>query len=257
MQITTAIACRSPTFLARDEWKTIPWSTSSTSKDLVQHLLDDLSDIPTLLAQYDSLVEATKANSLPLSEGLDRRTRFQRSVADIEHRLHQWKREYADPVGRPFEVPYQVEALGGPRDPSNSDSQFPVFRCRDLSSGAFISPPAIAYPEPELARALCLYYAALLTVSFVDIRTEGGLLPHERYNLACLICRSTEYFTKAAPNHTVRVMGSLRVAYDTLPEGGIERQWVQDMFHVIGKAEHMKSTASLAGAFSVLANEAQ
>jgi hypothetical protein len=156
MQITTAIACRSPTFLARDEWKTIPWSTSSTSKDLVQHLLDDLADIPTLLAQYDSLVEATKANSLPLSEVLDRRTRFQRSVADIEHRLHQWKREYADPVGRPFEVPYQVEALGGPRDPSNSDSQFPSSDVEIYQAGhSFLHLPSLTL-NPNL-HVLCAF----------------------------------------------------------------------------------------------------
>jgi hypothetical protein len=257
MQISTATACRTPTFLAREEWKTLPWSANSSEKDLVQHLLDHLADIPGLLAQYDSLMAATRANSLPLSEILDRRAMFELSVADIQHRLYKWKREYADPAGQPFEVPNQVEDLGGPDDPSNRDFRFPIFRCRDMSSGTLISPPPIAYPDPELARALCLYYAALLTVSFVDIRKEGGLLPHERYDLACVICRSTAYTLQAVPNHSHRVLGSLRVAYDTLPEGGIERQWVVNMFHVIGKAEQVKATAQLAKPFSVLANASQ
>jgi hypothetical protein len=222
----------------------------------VQHLLDHLADIPTLLAQYDSLVEATKGNFEQLSEVRDRRTMIQISISDIEGRLHRWKREHADPVGQPYEVPCQVGAAGEPRGCSDSGSQLSAFWCKDLSSGALISPPTIAYPEPELARALCLYYAGLLTVSFVDIRTEGGLLAHERYDMACLICRSTEYFLQVAPNHSTRVLGSLRVAYDTLPEGGIERRWVEETFHAVGRAEHMKSTTVLARDFSVLANAA-
>jgi hypothetical protein len=223
----------------------------------VQHLLDHIADIPTLLARYDSLVEATRVNSLLLPEVLDERAMFRISVTDIERRLHRWRREYADPVGQPFEVPSQVDEPGGLQDPSNSDSQFPIFRCRDLSCGAFISPPKIAYPEAELARALCLYYAALLTIAFVDIRAEGALPPHERYNLACLICRSTQYVLRTAPSHSVRLLSSLRVAYDTLPERGPERQWVQDMFKLIGKAGHLKWTASLARDFSALANASQ
>ena len=199
-------------------------------------------------------MQATKANSLSLSEVLNRRTMFQISVADIEGRLYQWKREYADPAGQPFEILGPVEAPGGPQDPLNSGHQFPVFRCQDQSSGALISPPTIAYPDSELARALCLYYGALLMVSFVDIRTEGGLLPHERYNIACLICRSTEYFMRTTPNHSSRVTLSLRVAYDTFPEGGIERQWVQDMFQLIAKAEYLKVATSIGKRFSARAN---
>lgn len=163
-------------------------------------------------------------------------------MVDLDHRLRQWKREYADPVGQPFEVPAMVGA---------SDTQLRIFQCRDFPSGEVITPTLIAYPDPELARALCLYYAALLTISLVDIRTERGIPPHEQYKLACLICRSTEYFIQTVPNHSTRVLGPLRVAYDTLPEGGIERQWVQELFQLLGKAEHMNATKTLARDFSV------
>ncbi|KAH8595104.1 hypothetical protein B0O99DRAFT_159018 [Bisporella sp. PMI_857] len=165
--ITTAIACRSPTFLAKEEWKTIPCSISP--KDFVQHFLDILADIPTFLAYYNGIIAVTKANSIPPSQILDRRGILQASVADIECRLHKWKIKHADQIGGPLESSDQVK---GSQLPSAADTQFPVFRCRDLLSGELISPLAVTYPEPELARALCLYYGALLTISFVDMRTE-------------------------------------------------------------------------------------
>ncbi|KAH8586799.1 hypothetical protein B0O99DRAFT_48036 [Bisporella sp. PMI_857] len=250
--ITTAIGCRTPTFLAKEEWKTIPWSISP--KGFVQHLLDVMADIPTLLAYHDSLKSATKANSISRSQMLGQRTILQASVADIEYRLHKWKIEHTDPISGPSEFPGQGEVPRGLQSPLASDTQFPIFRCRDQLSGELISPTAITYPEPELARALLLYYSALLTISFVDMRTEGKLGPYEQYRLACLICRSIEYSIRAVPNHATRVMGPLRAAFDALPEGGVERQWVQDVFLVIRKAEHMKWATSFAKDFSIQTN---
>ncbi|KAH8600173.1 hypothetical protein B0O99DRAFT_503549, partial [Bisporella sp. PMI_857] len=240
---------RSPTFLAREEWKTIPWSTSP--KGFVQHLLDVIADIPALLACYDSLKAATKANSISHAQILSQRTILQASVAGIECCLHKWKVQHADPISGPLGF------SGGLQPPLASDIQFPIFRCRDQLSGELISPTTITYHEPELARALCLYYSALLTISSVDMRTEGKLEPYERYDLACLICRSTEYSIRAVPNHATRMVGHLRAAFDTLPEGGVERQWVQDMFEVIRKAEHMKWATSLAKDFSIQTNTSQ
>ena len=96
-----------PTFLAKPEWKTISWSLNLTSKDIIHHLVDHVSDIPGLLARYDVFVRAIKANSTSHSMISNQRLELCTLVADLEHRLHQWKREWAS--GQHFEVPNSVE----------------------------------------------------------------------------------------------------------------------------------------------------
>jgi hypothetical protein len=43
---------RRPTFLSREEWKTVPWNGNFSNKDMLQHLLDIL-EIPAFLEQFD------------------------------------------------------------------------------------------------------------------------------------------------------------------------------------------------------------
>jgi hypothetical protein len=238
-QVVGALVCRSPTFLAQEEWKTIPWSTGSSSKDLLQHLLDVVVNIPSVLAQFDSLVEASKTGSMSCSEANHQQTILWASSAGIKHCLQQWKREWADtyPFGQPYEVPTRNE------DSTAfviSCNQLPTFRCRDLTTMRIVTPTMMAYPDPRMALAQCMYYASLLMLSGVDTK-PGEVRLDEQYSLACLICRSMEYCMKVLlGGHINRVLFPLRVAYDILPDGDIEREWVTEVFKRIEKIKMIK-----------------
>jgi len=248
-----AIGSRSPTFLANHEWKTIPWSIDPSSKDLGQHILDHFADIPTLLAEFDILAGApADANSGTCPGNPDRRATFCSLLVGLEHRLHEWKREYADPRGQPFEEPLPVKDPTELQTTPTPGNLLPIFRCRDVN-GEIFTPTLISYPDPDLACALCIYYSSLLVISVFDIRTEGKIQPQEQYNLACYVCRSMEYFTKIlSKDNLAQVLFGLRVAYDTFPMWDVERRWVEDVFQLIGRTSKMKACESLARSFSVL-----
>jgi len=249
-----AIACRSPTFLASREWKTIPWSTNPSSKDFQQLLLDHFADIPTVLAQFDALAGA-EANPLAGFQIQDQRTILCNLVAGLERDLRQWKREYANPKGSPSEVAQQVRGSVELRALSTPSTMLPIFQCRDMSSGVYTTPTLIIYPDPDLAIALCIYYSALLVVSLFDVRTESKIQSQEQYSLACIICRSTEYFVQSVHGDAfVLMLFGLRVAYDTFPERSFEKQWVKNVFLLIGKASNLRVCATLMQDFSVLKN---
>jgi hypothetical protein len=241
-QVVASILCRSPTFLAKDEWKSAPWSTGSSSKDLVQHLLDVAVDIPSVLAQFDNFVEATKGCYLSSSDSYYQQTMLSTSLADTKRRLQQWKRQWADtyPFGQPYEVPAQNEDLQGPAPFSTLGNLLPTFRCRDLTTMEITAPTTLAYPDPQMAVALCMYYASTLVLSGVVTRPEEAQL-YERYELACLICRSMEYCMQTLlGGHINRVLFPLRVAFDILPNGDIEREWVQEVLKLIEKLKLVK-----------------
>jgi hypothetical protein len=247
-----SISSRSPTFLARYEWKTIPWSVNPSSKDLTQHLLDHFADIPTLLAEFDILAEA-ESNSVAVSAERDRRAMFCKFLLRLEHHLHQWKREHADPRGQPFEVPLKLKGATELQAFSTLYNVLPTFQCRDMSSQEIITPTLINYPDSELACALYVYYSTLLVISLLDIRTEGEIKPQQQYNLACFICRSAEYFTRIFSNENLfLILFGLRVAYDTFPKGSLEKQWVEDVYLLKGRTYKIKACETLGREFSVL-----
>jgi hypothetical protein len=220
----------------------------------MQRLLDHVSDIPTLLAEYDILTASTNINTISQSEFHDRHIIFWATLSDIESRLRQWKVDHADsyPAGQPYEVPIEVDCLEEPIGLSYEDDGLPIFQYRDLSSLEIITPTLIAYPDPNLAHTLCLYYATLLTMSRIDTRPECGIQPFEQHRLACLICRSIRYFIQAVPGNLIlRMMFPLRTACDSLPEGSLEQKWVQAMFLWIGRTRPMGSSVTLRGEFSV------
>jgi hypothetical protein len=238
----TAIGCRSPTFLTREEWKTIPWSANPSSKDFQQLLLDHLADIPTLLTQFDILVEA-ETNGMTYSQTQGQRDMFCGLLTDLEYCVRRWKREQADPRDQPFEG-FLV---------STPHNILPNFQCHDVLSGAIITPALIVYPNADLALAHCWYYLALLVVSLYDIRTEGRIQPDEKYILACSICRSMEYCvqTVRGPSSMLSLF-ALRVAYDTFFEESIEKRWAKDVFLMAWKASNLQACATLMQEFSVL-----
>jgi hypothetical protein len=160
---------------------------------------------------------------------------FCASVADLEHRLRQWKAELADFTGECSEFTAPGGFSGERYIFSVSDKQVPIFRCRALSIGKVITPTSLAYSDLEFANTMCLYYAGVLIISFIDTRTEGGIQPHEKYDFACLICRRVQYFTLFPEGEIVRVLVPLQVAYNALAEGGLERQWISGIFQLVAE----------------------
>src|SRR5437762_11174081 len=136
-----ALVMRVPTFLAREEWKIVPWSAGSSAKDAMHHLLDQVVDIPAFLAQFDMFMESLSSGSMPSSEVVPTQTKLWKWVADLDHRLRQWKKDWVDdyPHGQVKEVSTQGT------DP------FPVFRCRNLATMEIITPKTLVYPDLRLA----------------------------------------------------------------------------------------------------------
>lgn len=149
--------------------------------------------------------------------------------------MRQWKHEYADmyPHGQPLHVSSQD---GGP---------FPTFQCTDLRTGKTINPPSIAYPDPQLCRTLCTYYAALIVLSSIDTRPPhhptARIQPMEAFGFACTICRSVEYFFKNVPgNMTNRMAFPLRAAHEALPVDGVERAFIKEVNERVEKRKVSK-----------------
>lgn len=218
-----AITTRLPTFLAHPEWKHVPWSAGSTPKDLLQHLLDHVVEIPALLAYADRLKNCSPAKS-PVET-----SRLQEELwtfADrIEQALYQWKREWADsyPGGQPTELSARIQ------------DNLSTFRRQDRITGEIICSTTLVYPDPVLAQAMCYYYAALILVFSADARPRETELS-DMYSLACSICRIMGFFARTVPSGLAsRVAFPFRLAYDCLPEGSIERDYVEEAFRWIAK----------------------
>lgn len=220
------MATRTPSFFAQEEWKTIPWSAGTTPKDIMHHLLDLVVEIPELLAQYDQFQTAQESSVLGAGEMTAKQTMLWNGVADLTYRFLQWKKTWVDnyPNGAPREVD------------SQGDDPFPVFRCRDLRTMQIIQPRTIVYPDLRLAQTMCFYYATRLILSSVDTRPKGAVTRAQQYMLACNICRSLEYYLRNSPGNMInRLALAVRVAWEALPENGVEREFMMEMFRLVEK----------------------
>jgi hypothetical protein len=225
---------RKPTFLARKEWKTVPWSAKGCTKDIMENLLEQVVDLPAVLWRFDRYTQALQSPTAS-SASLHRLSRkLHASTTKFESRLRRWKRDFADsyPPGQPYEVP----ALG-------DGSTFPVFTYFSPLNNAIITPPILTYPTPQLARTLCMYYAALLLLTSVDMRPAGiRISPLEGLDCARSICRSMEYYIGAVPGNMVNRMAfPLRVAYDALPERGGERAFVREVWKLVERRNRLRA----------------
>ncbi|OQV01178.1 hypothetical protein CLAIMM_06580 isoform 2 [Cladophialophora immunda] len=61
--ILAAVAARSPTCLASEEWKTIPWILSRTPKNPVGYLIDIASELPALYLKFIRYLKTTDAGA--------------------------------------------------------------------------------------------------------------------------------------------------------------------------------------------------
>lgn len=234
--VGAALTTRQPSFLAQEEWKTVPWSAGTTTKDILHHLLDHAVDIPSLLGQSDEFQAAIQQpGMLSAHEKAAKQAALWNGIADLTGRFLRWKHDWVDlyPDGPPREV--------GPSTPFSANAKdnesFPTFECRDLRTGAIFAPSKFLYPDLRLAQTMCVYYAFRLILSSVDSRPPGQATGQlDQYALGCGICRSLEWYILTAPGNMInRLAFPVRVAWEVFPNGGPEQRFIYDVVKLVEK----------------------
>jgi hypothetical protein len=215
-----------------EAWKTIPWSSGGTQKDILHHLLDLVVEIPELLSIFDELQAAQESQHLGKGELRVKQAQLWNGIADLTGRFKQWKKDHVDcyPAGPP------KEAVG-----PQGEEPFPIFRCRDLRTMKVIEPPALVYPDLRLLQTMCVYWAARLILSTIDDRPEGAMTMPERYHCACDVARSLECYLRRAPGNMInRLAFPVRVAWEALPPRGPERDFMQKVFSIVDQRHSLR-----------------
>ncbi|PYH49865.1 Zn(II)2Cys6 transcription factor domain-containing protein [Aspergillus saccharolyticus JOP 1030-1] len=232
--VTAALVNRQPTFLSSSEWLTVPWSGDGPSKDILQRLLDVAVHIPGYLAQIDDFQLALRESAVPTSELVRMQSAIRVRALQLQDMLQEWKHTYADTYegGGPHEEP----SFGSGRDRLNGEHSFPVFRYRDPSTMQITAATNLVYPDLLLATLMCYYWALNLVISATDTGLVGVLGLQERYQYACNICRSMKYYAETVPGCLVsRIMFVLRTAFDSFPDGMVEKESMSELFAYIGR----------------------
>lgn len=191
-------------------------------------LMEHMVDIPAILHQADEFERGNLDEAAQSS--------LWRKIKQVEFRLQKWKFEWADnyPSGPVLEADFQ------------SEEAFPVFQYVDQSGRELITPLPLVYPDPQLARVLCFYYAAMILLCSADKQSSQAHLRFKRYSFAMLICRSMKYFMNSVPGNMVnRMMLPLSVASAELPEGSIERAFVLDVSRMVETKGRLNSWAAI------------
>ncbi|CAG8412787.1 unnamed protein product [Penicillium salamii] len=221
-----ALAARQPSFLAREEWKTIPWSAGTTKKDFLHHLLDLAAEVPGYLALSDAFKDAQKNSVMGAQEIAVKQSTIWNGIGELTNKFYQWYEDWV--VTYPDGPPQEVEQTG--------DQGFPIFQRRNLRTGATFTPPRFEYPNLLMAQTMCLYYSFRLVLSSVDSRPHDRVSPMEQYDLGCGICRSLEFYILTAPGNMInRLAFPTRVAWEAFPDGGPERQFMIEVLHLVEK----------------------
>lgn len=225
---------RKPSFLAREEWKTVPWSAPGVTKDIMARLLEQVVDLPAILWRHDQFMAALRTHDKSPDLLANQQKRLWNAIIKLVDRLLLWKNTWADTY--PTGLPYEVNDQGA--------DYFPVFRYIDPLTNEHVVPPTLVYPDPQLARTLCMYYASMLLLISVDTRPppDGLRSGTLRTELAHLVCRSMEYFIRAVPGNMINRMAfPLRVTYDSLPEGCEERRFIEEVFFLVERKNALRS----------------
>lgn len=225
-QVTAALATRKPTFMASEEWLTVPWIGDAPPKNILHRLLDIVVDIPAYLSQFDELCASLNDGTKTPPELVTSQSNVRDHAMELDRRLRQWECQDASqyPAGGLWE---QVDLEG--------KDDFPIFRCQHFKTVDIIQPTVLVYPDLLLAMSMCFYWATRLILSAGDPGIVRVLSPEERYILACNICRSVKYYVLNIPGCLVsRLMFVLRVAFDTFAEETVEKEFVSDLFAYIG-----------------------
>ncbi|KAJ5142552.1 uncharacterized protein N7515_001339 [Penicillium bovifimosum] len=204
-----ALVVRQASFLAREEWKTIPWSAGTTRKDILHHLLDLAVDIPGLLGLSDAFKKAQITSVMGTQEMAVKQTTLWNGIGELTDRFYQWYDDFvlASPDGPPQEAEQEA------------DQGFPIFQCRNLRTGATFTPTRFIYPNLLLAQT---------------------------YELGCGICRSLEYYILTAPGNMInRLAFPTRVAWEAFPDGGPERRFMVEVLHLVERRHALGLWGSL------------
>lgn len=217
---------RQPTFLSREEWKTIPWTGNSFDKNMLQHLLDDILDIPAFLEQFDKENCVATTEIISSNQSSSHSSLSAWAIA-LDNRLSLWKSKYADSY-----------SIGQPTFASQTDN-LPIFRCRNEDKSEIVTPTIIIYPDVMMATSLCMYNTARLLLS------TTGLLPaspkQKVYNYACDICRSIPFYIRHSSRLIMMdVEFPLRVIYNTFDKASIESKFIEDICRVIRDRYHLE-----------------
>lgn len=214
--MTTALSSRKSTFLATEQWISVPWLGGNSKKDALQYLLDHVVNIPALLEQMDQY------RSQPGSDLTDDSELQKQALISWALSLHRsllcWKSDYADTYPR------------GPAREIPQNSHFPIYRPSPTVMTTITIPTALTYPDLTLARSLCLYHAAQLILLGTRLLCDGSL-SKTRPTHVNDICRSVQWiFMNASAPFMPQLEFSLQVAYDTSGEGSSERAFIQEVF---------------------------
>ncbi|KAF7713624.1 Fungal Zn(2)-Cys(6) binuclear cluster domain-containing protein [Penicillium ucsense] len=240
-----ALAARQPSFLAREEWKTIPWSAGTTKKDMLHHLLDVATEIPGLLAQSDQFKESQAARTMGAQETAVKQVALWNGITECMGKFQQWYEEWV--VQNSQGLIQEVE--------QNETQDFPIFRRRDLRTGAIYAPTRFIYPNLLLAQTMCLYYAVRLILSSIDTRPQDRVTPMEQYELGCGICRTMAYYILTAPGNMInRLAFPTRVAWEAFPDGGPERAFLAEVLQLVERRHALGLWGSAMAELSVRQN---
>ncbi|RHZ72415.1 hypothetical protein CDV55_108854 [Aspergillus turcosus] len=236
--VTAALVHRKPTFLASQEWLTIPWPGDAPSKDILHRLLDIAVDIPAYLSQIDDFAAALRSGIAPSTELVAQQSAIWDRATELQSRLNLWKSMFADtyPLGRAWE------------EPTETETGFPTFKCRDPETMQLVEARLLVYPDLLSATCMTYYWALHLIVSTTDSGLASVLGLQERYQYACNICRSVKYYVENIPGCLVsRIMFVLRTAFDAFADGMVEKEFVTEVFRHIADKFH----------FGVFANQCE
>ncbi|KAJ5888592.1 hypothetical protein N7495_008633 [Penicillium taxi] len=219
-----AIALRKPTYLAREEWKTIPWSADTTRKDILHHMLDLAADIPGLLARSDEFKEARNFPITGTQEMVVKQASLWNDISKLTTAFEKWHLDWVEcyPDG-PIREVEQTE-----------DQGFPIFKRRDLRTGAIYTSTKLSYPNLLLAQTICVYYAMRLILSSIDTRPEDRVTPMEQYEFGCGICRTYEWYILTAPGNMInRLAFPTRVAWEAFSDHSPERAFLVEVLQLV------------------------
>ncbi|KAJ5206580.1 hypothetical protein N7491_002805 [Penicillium cf. griseofulvum] len=224
--IGAALATRQPSFLAHEEWKTVPWSAEMSRKDILHSLLDLATEVPGLLAISDAFKAAQITSHMGAQEMAVKQSTLWNEIRKLTDRFCQWYEDYV--VAYPDGPPQEAE--------QNGDQGFPIFQRRDLRTGATFTPTRFIYPNLLLAQTMCVYYAVRLVLSSIDTRPQDRVSPLEQYDLGCGICRTLEFYILTAPGNMInRLAFPTRVAWEAFPDGGPERRFMVEVLQLVEK----------------------
>lgn len=229
VMVMAALSARTTTFLARDEWKTLPWIMSQTVKDSFEFLLDIIVHIPDLNVR------------LLAGPSGDERASVHEEALSVLSELKEWRKLWdCSPDGEELELildpiygaAYPFKRLGTPIDyPSKYAAT-----CDTLYQGAEI-------------------FAGNIALATCPVGMQGAVeLVVEIENAAIQICRSLPYFMTSTYSQRSKLdaLWSIHLAWKVLGEHAspsILKDWLRSQTYECATAfgSWMITPSELAG----------